>query len=174
MKVHESVVKKVAVGQTATMRVDALSNQVLHGKVLSVATLAQEDGWRGGGIKEYETTVSVDDLPPDAGLRPGMSAEVKILVKTVPGALTIPVQAVTEVGGLHICYIQTRDRVERREVTIGDGNEQLVQVLSGLSEGDRVALDARVRAAAELGLPTNGKTPKADEKPKSAPEPASS
>ncbi|MBX9622770.1 MAG: efflux RND transporter periplasmic adaptor subunit [Gemmataceae bacterium] len=162
LKVHESVVKKVKVGLPATMKVDALPGQVLHGKVVSVATLAQSDNWRGGGVKEYETVVSIDDLPADAGLRPGMSAEVRILVKTIPNALTVPVQAVTEAGGKHVCYVAAGGGVERREVTIGDGNDQLVQVTDGLAEGDKVALDARSRAAAELGTPDPGKKP--DEK----------
>ncbi|MDY3552640.1 efflux RND transporter periplasmic adaptor subunit [Gemmata sp. JC717] len=150
MKVHETVVKKVKAGLGCTMKIDALPGQVLHGKVVSVATLAQGDDWRGGGVKEYETTISIDDMPTEAGLRPGMSAEVKILVKTVPGALTVPVQAVTETGGRHVCYIATGDKVEQREVAVGDGNDQLIQVVTGLAAGDRVALDARNRAAAEL------------------------
>lgn len=166
LKVHESVVKKVKPGLAATMKVDALPGQVLHGKVLSVATLAQSDNWRGGGVKEYETYVSVDDLPADAGLRPGMSADVRILVKTIPNALTVPVQAVTEAGGTHVCYVVAGGKVERREVTVGDANDQLVQVLDGLAEGEQVALDARSRAAAELGT-----TPEEEKKPaeKSAP-----
>jgi RND family efflux transporter MFP subunit len=165
MKVHESVVKKVKVDLTATMKVGALPNQLLHGMVISVAALAQGDDWRGGGVKEYETYVSVDDLPKDAGLRPGMSADVKILIKVVPGALTVPIQGVTEANGQHVCYVMAGTNVERREVKIGEGNEQLVQILEGLSEGERVALDARSRAAAELGQSDPGK--KADEKPKS-------
>ena len=160
MKVHESVVKKVKAGLTATMKIDALPGQLLHGKVLSVATLAQEDGWRGGGVKEYETIVSIDDLPAEAGLRPGMSADVRILVKTIPDALTVPVQAVTEVEGKHVCYVVSGDKVERREVTVGDANDQNIQVTDGLSEGEQVALDARSRAAAELG-----NSPEADKKP---------
>ncbi|HEV3310910.1 MAG TPA: efflux RND transporter periplasmic adaptor subunit [Chloroflexota bacterium] len=166
MKVHESVVKKVKVDLTATMKLDALSNQVLHGKVISVAALAQGDDWRGGGVKEYETYVSVDDLPKDAGLRPGMSADVKILIKVIPGALTVPIQGVTEIGGQHVCYVVNGGIVERREVTIGDGNEQLVQILGGLAEGEQVALDARLRASAELGLSDPGK--KSNEKEKSS------
>jgi len=169
MKVHESVVKKVKVNLTATMKVDALPGRVLHGKVLSVAALAQGDDWRGGGVKEYETYVSVDDLPTDGGLRPGMSADVKILIKVIPGALTVPIQGVTEVGGEHVCYVVTGGAVERRPVTIGDGNEQLVQIVEGLSEGEQVALDARTRAAAELGTANPGKKP--DEKERVPPAP---
>ena len=153
MRIHESVVKRVRPGLTATMKLDALPGRMLSGKVLSVATLAQGDDWRGAGVKEYETVVSIADLPTDAGLRPGMSAEVKILAKTVPNALTVPVQSVTETRGRHVCYVVAGGSVERREVTIGDGNDQLVQVLDGLAAGERVALDARTRAAGELGTP---------------------
>lgn len=150
MKVHESVVKRVLKGMNATMQIDALPGQVLHGTVKSVATLAQSDmGW-GNGVKEYETVVSIDDLPKEAGLRPGMTAEVKILIKTVPDALTVPVSAVTESDGKHICYVKTGRGLERREVKIGEGNEQNLQILDGLQDGEEVALDARVRAAAEV------------------------
>jgi RND family efflux transporter MFP subunit len=150
LKVHESVIKKVQKVMTATMQMEALPGQVLHGKVKSVATLASNERFWGGGVKEYETIVSIDDLPHDAGLRPGMTAEVKIQIKTVPDALTVPVSAVTESGGQHICYVKTARELERREVKIGEGNEQNVQILEGLEDGDEVALDARVRAAAEV------------------------
>jgi multidrug efflux pump subunit AcrA (membrane-fusion protein) len=136
---------------TATLQIEALgSNTILHGKVVSVATLAQQDDWGRGGVKEYETIVSIDDLPQDAGLRPGMTAEVKITVKTVPDALTVPVSAVTESGGKHIAYVVVAGgAIDRREVTIGEGNDQLVQVTGGLTEVERVAQDSRRRAAAE-------------------------
>src|SRR5205814_1568605 len=70
LKVHESVVKKVQAGMTATLQIEALPGHVLHGKVKSVATLASNERFWGGGVKEYETVVTIDDLPGDAGLRP--------------------------------------------------------------------------------------------------------
>ena len=45
VKIHESVVKKVQPALTATMQMEALSNQILHGKVLTVASVAQNDGF---------------------------------------------------------------------------------------------------------------------------------
>lgn len=150
LKVHESVVKKVVKDLTVTMQVDALPNRVLHGKVINVGSVAQNDGWRGGGVKEYQTEVSIEDLPADAGLRPGMTAEVKILIKTIENALTVPVQAVTEVDGKHVCYLVKEGKAIRTEVEVGESNEQLIQVLAGIQESDEVALDARLRASAEL------------------------
>ena len=149
MKVHESVVKKVQAGQSATMQIEALANQALHGKVIKIATIAQTDGFRGGGVKQYETEVSIDDFPADAGLKPGMSAEVIILVNTLVDAVTIPVSAVAEYEGTRVCYISAGGVVERREVSVGESNDQYIQVTAGLEAGEAVALDARTRAAAD-------------------------
>jgi len=150
MKVHESVVKTVKPTNSATMKIDALPNRVLNGKVIRIGTLPQSDGWRGGGVKQYETEVSIDDLPTDAGLKPGMTAEVKILVNTIPDAISVPVQAVAEYDGSSVCYVVVGSRIARREVTAGESNEQFIHVTSGLEAGEEVALDARVRAAKEL------------------------
>lgn len=167
LKVHESVVKRVIQNQAATMQVDALPNQLLHGKVVSVASVAQSDSWRGNSVKEYETVVSIDDLPRDAGLRPGMTAEVKILIKTLRDVLTVPVQAVTEWDDQHVCYVVSSLGIDRRPVKVGDSNEQRIQILGGLEAGEKVALDARLRAARELkkepGKDRNKKD--ADDKP---------
>jgi len=161
MKVHESMIKKVVVGQTATLQIEALPNRILHGKVMKIGTLPQTDGWRGGGVKQYETEISIDDLPSDAGLKPGMSAEVKILINTIPDALSVPVQAVAEYEGNSVVYLVNSGKIERREVTVGDSNDQYIQIVGGAESGQATALDARVRAAAELKAagPTAGKTP---------------
>lgn len=150
VKVHESVVKKVIPGLSADILIDAIPNQPLRGVVENVGTLAQSEGWRGGAVKEYLTRVTVTDLPTAAGIKPGMTAEVKILVKVVPGALMVPVQAVTEKGGVYHAYVRNNISYERREVRIGDSNEQFAQIVEGLVEGDVVALDARSRSNAEL------------------------
>jgi HlyD family secretion protein len=150
LKVHESVIKTVKPGMTATMKIDALQNRTLNGRVLKIATLPQSDGWRGGGVKQYVTEVSIDDLPADAGLKPGMTAEVKILVNTLPDAIYVPVQAVAEYEGQPVCYVLADGKITRREVKTGESNEQYMHITSGLEPGEEVAQDARVRAAKEL------------------------
>jgi RND family efflux transporter MFP subunit len=148
--IHESVVKKVKPGQKADILVDAYPDRVLHGTVESVATLAHSRGyWDERAVKEYVTIVKIDDLPVDAGLKPGMTAEVTIHVKHLNDVLTVPVQAVTERAGGHCCYVVGPNGVERREVTVGENNDKFVEVKSGLEESERVALDARARGAAE-------------------------
>lgn len=149
-KIHESQVKKLAAGQPANLRLEAMPNRPLSGTVNKVGTVGQNDGYWGSKIKAYETFINLDHVPTDAGLKPGMSAEVRILVKKVPDALLVPVSSVAEVDGKKVVYVVRGRGIERREVETGDENEQHVQVLDGLDEGEAVALDARTRAAADL------------------------
>lgn len=152
VRIHESAVKKLQEGQTAEIRVDAIPNRVLTGIVEKVATLADARGfWDQRGVKEYETLVRLIDVPSDGGLKPGMTAEVKILVNRLSDVLVVPVQAVAEHSGSHVTFVIAGDTLERRTVVVGENNDQFIQITGGLSVGDRVALDARARveAAAE-------------------------
>lgn len=150
LKIHESVIKKVHVGMDATMQLESMPNRLLHGKVIKIATIAQADGWRGAGVKQYETEVSITDLPSDAGLKPGMTADVKVLVAVIPNAVSAPITAITEFAGKKVAYVVSGNTVTRREILVGESNEQHVQILEGLEPGEEIALDARSRAAAEL------------------------
>jgi HlyD family secretion protein len=149
VKIHESVIKKIDIGQTARLQVDALRNYPLNATVKTVGTLAQSEGWRQT-VKEYLVEADITDLPTSAGLKPGMTAEVKIHVRTLPNTLMVPVQAVTEYEGKSVCYVKKGRNVDRVPIEVGDSNDQYIQILEGVSEGDEVALDARSRAAAEV------------------------
>ena len=150
VKIHEAMVKKVKAGQKAEVRLDAYPNLIMHGTVSNVATMASMDGWFDRSVKEYDTIVDIDDLPLDAGLKPGMTGDVKILVKQLPDVQIVPVQSVGQKDGNHYCYVAGRKGVERRDVEVGDNNDKFVEIKSGLNVGEEVTLDARARIAAEL------------------------
>src|SRR5262249_53159379 len=78
VKVHEAVISKIKVGQSAVIRVDAFPDQLLHGEVVSVATVPSQQDWMSSDIKVYATKVRIKDLPKDKKRKPGMSAEVTI------------------------------------------------------------------------------------------------
>ena len=147
--VHESVAKKVTPGQRAEIRIDAYPNVVLHGVVEGVSTFYDPARyWQSGGVKDYATTVTIADLP-DAGLKPGMTAEVKILLGELANALIVPIQAVMEKDGEYCCYVVGPDGAERRVVSVGDNNSNFIEVTDGLLEGELVTLAVRARAASE-------------------------
>jgi RND family efflux transporter MFP subunit len=172
VNIHESLVKKVKPGQKAEVRVDAFPNLVLTGVVKSVSPLADSNqSFGGGGSKEYTTYVTIEKLP-DEGLKPSMTAEVRIQVSLVNNALVVPLQAVVDHKGDHYAFVEDkRGKIKLRSVKIGETNEREVQILEGLTDGDRVVLDARTRAEIEFKDESEKGT---EDKPPSGPSPGTS
>src|SRR5207253_6287812 len=150
VKIHEAMIKKVKPGQKAEIRLDAYPNLLMHGTVINVATMASMDGLYDRSVKEYDTLVDISDLPLEAGLKPGMTGDVRILVKELSDVLIVPVQSVGQKEGRHRCYLAGPKNIDCREVEIGDNNDKFVEIKSGLNENEQVTLDARARIAAEL------------------------
>jgi RND family efflux transporter MFP subunit len=150
VRVHEALVSHLhpedprdkGSGQRAQVRVDAFPNRVLTGHVKAVATVASQQDWFAADVKLYRTVVSIDT--PSEGLRPGMSAEVRILAQQTPGpVLQVPLQSVVGTGQKRFCLVLGDKEVHVREVATGLGNDLAVEIRSGLKEGERVILSPR-------------------------------
>lgn len=138
-KVHESMVDRVEPGQKAKIRVDAFANQPLTGTVKSVAPLPDPSSFFSSDIKVYTTIVTIDQGL--SALRPGMTAEVTVLIETINDALAIPVTAVLPLKGKDYVYLITPDGPKRTEVQLGKTNDVLIEIKEGIKEGDRVAMN---------------------------------
>src|SRR5439155_685940 len=91
--VDETDVAAIRVGQTATVKVDALPDTTLTGTVVEIANSPKVTEL---GTQEQQTNFVVDvmiDHPPST-LRPGMTADVEIKTGTKSGVLHVPIQAV--------------------------------------------------------------------------------
>ncbi|QDV32385.1 sigma-70 family RNA polymerase sigma factor [Tautonia plasticadhaerens] len=149
-KVHESMIDQVRPGQVARIRVDAFPNETLVGRVIEVKPLPDPVSTFSTDVKVYTTLVEIED--GHEGLRPGMTAEVTILIKRQDDVISIPTQSVIIYGGNHHVWVQGPDGSwENRAVEVGANNSTYVEVTEGLVEGDRVALDPRaVMTEAEM------------------------
>ena len=150
-KIHEAMVKKLRPGQPVDIKVDADANRTFEGVVEKIATLADSRGyWDERAVKQYVTIVKMTNLPAGVELKPGMTAEVTIKVKTIPNCLMVPVQAVSQHKAKHYAYVlNSSNVVEKREVTVGETNDKYVVVETGLQQDEKVVLDARARLADE-------------------------
>jgi HlyD family secretion protein len=81
-----------------------------------------------------------------------MTAEAKVLVGELENVLVVPVQAVAEHKGEFFAFVLKNGQIKLQKVKVGENNETHVQILEGLVEGEKVALDARLRASAEFKL----------------------
>lgn len=107
VKVDETEIDKVAVGQPAKIKVEAFSGKELIGEVIQKTPLALGKSQTTGGLsvninvqeaKEFRVVIQLKDVPEDVktGLRPGMSANATITTKTAENIVAVPIQAVIE------------------------------------------------------------------------------
>jgi len=139
VNIHESSVQRVAEGQTVAVRIDAFPDMRLTGEVIKVAVVADSgNAFMNPDLKVYPTIVRIDG--EHDWLRPGMTAEVEILVASLENAVYVPIQAVTYLEDKQVVYVSRAGRREAREVQTGNYSEQFIEILSGLSAGEEVML----------------------------------
>lgn len=150
VNIHESAVQRVAVGQVVKVLVDAFPDQQLTGVVSKVAVVADSaNSFMNPDLKVYPTTITIDGTHD--WLRPGMSAEVEILVDTLEDAIYVPLQAVTYFNDERVVYVSRGGRSERRAVQVGTFSESFIEITEGLSAGENVLLLAPQQTTANAG-----------------------
>ncbi|MEE3373071.1 MAG: HlyD family efflux transporter periplasmic adaptor subunit [Planctomycetota bacterium] len=133
--IHESQIDRVQPGLKARV---TLGGHTIAAEITSVASVAQPGGSWTGNVVKYDTIIK---LPADAGLKPGMSAEVELIVSEHEDVLTVPVAAVMETGKGAFCWVHRAQGPEQRSLTLGASDDALIIVESGLNADDKVFLD---------------------------------
>ncbi|MFH1918338.1 MAG: HlyD family efflux transporter periplasmic adaptor subunit, partial [Planctomycetota bacterium] len=155
-KINEARVSAVEVGMGVSIELDAFPDMKLAGTVEKVSEYPLPSSWWAGEVKEYETTIKIDNgsFPKDEEhvMRPGMTAKAAIRVEKLDDALMVPVQAVFEHGGKHYCVLREGEALKEREVVIGSTNDKDVVIEEGLTTGEEVVLGAALHRD-ELDLP---------------------
>lgn len=137
--VHETSVDKVNAGQAVKITLDAFPDRLFQGQVVKVATLPDsQSSWLNPDLKVYKTEITIQGQHDF--MRPGMSAQVEIIVEKLPQVLSVPVQAIVNRMGKKICYIREGTQFKVREVQTGSFNDNFIVIQTGLSEGDVVTL----------------------------------
>ncbi|MGB1925485.1 MAG: efflux RND transporter periplasmic adaptor subunit [Rubripirellula sp.] len=140
-KVHESRIGFISKGQVAELRLDSLPDSPLTGEVVEVSEypLPPISAYMSH-VKEYEVAIQIEDPPLD--LRPGMTAEAKILVEKLDDVLQLPIECVQQRNQKFYCAVRSESGViDTRELQIGKSNETSLVVESGLNEGEEVVLN---------------------------------
>jgi HlyD family secretion protein len=138
--IHETKIDKIRAGMPAIIRI---RGKELTGLVKFVNNQPEPGNWFSSDVKEYAAKVSIDSIPAGVMLKPGMTAEVEILVREIPDALLVPLMAVAQEGLENVCYVKRGEGVERRPVTIGAANTSFLEIKDGLAKGDEVILNPR-------------------------------
>jgi HlyD family secretion protein len=166
--IHESVAFRVHEGMKARARIEGFQNQAFEGSVVSVGPLPTNAGnWFSDDVKYFVGVVKLDAVPD--GMKPGMTAEIEFDIDHCTDVLAVASEAVAIEGGRDVCYVAGIDGLERRPVTLGRSNRDLLEVTKGLLEGDQVVLRPERLGVAETFVVHEAKESNFDEAPASEP-----
>ena len=139
VRIHESKANKVQLGQRARVEVEGLPGVVLEGEITKIAPLADsQDNRHNPELREYQTEITLAQNAHN--LKPGVTARVEIRVDEVRNALAVPVPAVVTKQGRRYVFRGHGRAFEPVEVELGHTNDEYVEILKGLAQGDRVQL----------------------------------
>jgi RND family efflux transporter MFP subunit len=135
LTVPEQSVGLVKPGQPVNFQVDAYPNRAFTGTVRFVSPSLRAD----------QRALTVEALVPNPSgeLKPGFFATAHIEQAEKAQALLIDRRAIREVGKTNRVFVLTGDTVQERIVTLGQPVDQLVEVVSGVSAGDRIVIGGK-------------------------------
>ncbi len=150
VQVAESEVVGLALGQPATVTLDALPEVAIPGEVVEISS----SGIKDGDVVKFKVKVKLERRDPR--IKPGMTAKVEITTATAKDALAVPQQAVqsrwvdeagkavtrregdTSQKEISVVYLYRGGKAVQTTVTPGVHDELWVEITKGLADGDEV------------------------------------
>lgn len=139
VNISESHIKKIAKGQRVIITAESVPDRQLEGQVTKVALLPDSNASRyNPSLKVYPVSIAISGQ--NEFLKPGMTAKVEIIVDELKGVTYIPVQAVFVENDEYFVYLKSGFSYKRHQISVGQNNDEFIEVTSGLKEGQSVAL----------------------------------
>ncbi|WP_066054466.1 efflux RND transporter periplasmic adaptor subunit [Robertmurraya korlensis] len=149
ISVDELDIASMKAGQTAKITASAYPNETFTGTVTKVS----KEGTSTNGVSSFEVTVQFDDSKE---LLIGMSTEVNITTESKQSVLFVPIEAVKINGNERYVIIQESETSENEEavttqqaVETGINDDQSIEIVSGLEEGQIVQLAITVSSGSD-------------------------
>jgi HlyD family secretion protein len=136
VNLDETDVVRIAMGMPVVVTVDAFPGVELSGQVIEISPTAEVQS----GVVLYPVTVRLD--PTHLPLRSGMTTNATFPVEERRDTLMVPFRAVETEGGQAFVTLQTTAGSQRVPVKLGLITDTQIEILSGVSEGDVVAVYA--------------------------------
>lgn len=132
--INEVDVEKLFLNQAAFLRFDAIPDFEVEGRIDVIAPSARRDG----NIRVFPIEVIFE--VSDSRVRPGISATLEIPIESAEQVVSVLISSVFNEDDAKYVFVQKGESWERREVEIGINDLQHVEIKSGLSDGEVVAL----------------------------------
>ena len=138
-RVDETERGRIAIKQTVTAQLDAIPDRQFTGNIERISTIATIDFSAGWPIpRNFNLEIALDQA--DARLKPGMTAQLTVVVDRVLDGLSIPLEASFQKSGQTVAYVWEGSKFREHAIDIGRRSRNRILVAKGLRAGDRVAL----------------------------------
>ncbi len=151
-RIHESRISRIVMGQPVEISIDALPTIMFHGVLETVSSVPVPGSWPNTDLKEYEAGIRITDAQELVRqLKPGMTAEIRIIVDDrQEDVLQVPVQSVLSLASKFYTFVGKGSEIERRELKVGDANDEYMEILDGVAEGETVVMNPRTHFSREI------------------------
>jgi HlyD family secretion protein len=138
-RVDEAERGRLAAHQSATVQLDAIPERQFTGKLEQIGIIATMDFSAGWPIlRNFNLQVAMDQKDPR--VKPGMTAQITVVVDRIPDAITIPVQASFQKSGQTVAYVMEGSKFREQPIEVSRRSRDRILVARGLRVGDHVAL----------------------------------
>ena len=138
-RVDEAERGRLAAHQPATVQLDAIPDRQFTGNLEQIGTIATMDFSAGWPIqRNFNLQIALDQKDPR--VKPGMTAQITVVVDRIPDAITIPVQASFQKSGQTVAYVVEGSKFREQPIEVSRRSRDRILVSRGLRAGDRVAL----------------------------------
>jgi len=138
-RVEEAERGQLKLGQTASVRLDALPDRNFDGHVDTISPTASLDFGAGWPVPR-NFAVELGLSGSDSRLAPGMGATVRIAVARVPDGIVIPTNALFRKAGRTVTYVRRGSKFEETVVEVSKQSGDEVLIAKGVQPGERLAL----------------------------------
>lgn len=137
--VDEPDAGRVHMNQVAEIRLDANPDKVFYGKVTHLGRIFHKKSSQKPSVV-FDALITLDE-PDTEIMRPGMTAKVRLIIDRAEDILLLSEEAVlTEDDQTHVIRVAESGKSDKVSVELGRAAGGFVEILSGLAEGDRVAM----------------------------------
>ena|SRR5215210_1634368 len=88
---------------------------------------------------------------PGETWRPGLFVTAEIVLQDEPAKVVVPRPALQTIGGEPVVFVRTLEGFQKRVVTLGRGDDRMVEITAGLQPGETIAVANSFALKAELG-----------------------
>jgi multidrug efflux pump subunit AcrA (membrane-fusion protein) len=126
---------KLREGQEVVIRASAILGHTFKGVIREISLAAREKKEWGRASDKVDFPIRIEVTDPSAGVRPGMSALIDVIVNKSEHVLTLKQEFVQRQGDKYFAILEDGGR---RDIEVGLQNEEAFEIKSGLKEGERV------------------------------------